>query len=52
MVQSLIEKLNTMSIKPTNHASSLIQDVEQRIWEDNESEVVLESDLEKDLLNL
>ncbi|WP_277343579.1 hypothetical protein [Acinetobacter sp. SA01] len=39
-----------MGIKPTHGMSSLIQDVEQKVWVDEESEITVESDIEKDLL--
>ena len=52
MVQSLIEKLNAMSIKPTNHASSLIQDVEQRVWVNKEPEENVIQKVQQDLFIL
>jgi len=50
MVTSLKAKLDAMGIKPTHGMSSLIQDVEQKVWVDDESEISAESDIEKDLL--
>lgn len=50
MVMSLKDKLDAMSIKPTHGMISLIQDVEQKVWVDEESEITVEGDIEKDLL--
>ena len=50
MIMSLKEKLDTMGIKPTHGMSSLIQDVEHKVWVDDESEMSAESDIDKDLL--
>ncbi len=50
MIMSLKEKLDAMGIKPTHGMSSLIQDVEHKVWVDDESEMSAENDIEKDLL--
>ena len=50
MIMSLKEKLDAMGIKPTHGMSSLIQDVEHKVWVDDESEMSAESDIDKDLL--
>jgi superfamily I DNA and/or RNA helicase len=50
MIMSLKEKLDVMGIKPTHGMSSLIQDIEHKVWVDDESEMSAESDIEKDLL--
>ena len=50
MIMSLKEKLDAMGIKPTHGMSSLTQDVEHKVWVDDESEMSAESDIEKDLL--
>mgnify|MGYP003550137367 FL=1 len=39
-----------MGIKPTHGMSSLTQDVEHKVWVDDESEMSAESDIDKDLL--
>lgn len=50
MVMSLKDKLDAMSIKPTHGMISLIQDVEHKVWVDDESEMSAESEIDKDLL--
>ncbi|MHA3084158.1 AAA domain-containing protein [Acinetobacter sp. ANC 5383] len=50
MLQSLQSKLDSMGIKPTHGMSSLIQDVEQKIWIDEESEISAENNIKEDLL--
>ena len=50
MIMSLKEKLDAMGIKPTHGMSSLTQDVEHKVWVDDESEMSAESDIDKDLL--
>lgn len=39
MIMSLKTKLDAMGIKPMHGMSSLIQDVEQKVWVDDESEI-------------
>ncbi|MHA3053526.1 AAA domain-containing protein [Acinetobacter sp. ANC 4640] len=50
MLQSLQSKLDSMGIKPTHGMSCLIQDVEQKVWIDEESEINAENDIREDLL--
>jgi hypothetical protein len=50
MIMSLKEKLDAMGIKPTHGMSSLIQDVEQKVWIDDESEISAESNIKEDSL--
>lgn len=50
MLQSLQSKLDSMGIKPTHGMSSLIQDVEQKVWIDEESKISAENDIKEDLL--
>jgi len=50
MIKSLQAKLDSMGIKPTHGATGLIQDVEQKVWRYEESEISIENDLQEDLL--
>ena len=50
MLQSLQSKLDSMGIKPTHGMSSLVQDVKQKVWIDEESEISAENDIKEDLL--
>jgi superfamily I DNA and/or RNA helicase len=52
MVMSLKEKLDAMGIKPTHGMISLIQEVEQKLWVDEKSEINIKSDFKEDLLEV